>query len=368
MTISNILSHLEEWAPPAYQENYDNAGLLTGNQHWECTGVICTLDCTEVIVAEAIRNQCNLIVAHHPIIFKGLKKITPSSYVERTIIQAIKNDIAIYAIHTNLDAVLYGVNAAIAQQLGLLPQSLRMLAPKANQLAKLYTYVPIADADMVRNALFAAGAGQIGLYEQCSFNTTGTGTFKPKPNSNPTIGKAGGSLEWVNEEKVEVIFPIYLLKKVIDALKKAHPYEEVAYEVILLENAYQEVGTGMIGELPDAMDEMELLAIIQKKFNLSVIKHTPFLHKKIKTIAFCGGAGSSLIGTAIAQNADLYLTSDIKYHEFFDADGRLLLVDIGHWESEQFTIDLLANFLIEKFPTFAVLKTRENTNPVHYFV
>ncbi len=368
MLIGQILNSLENWAPPPYQESYDNSGLITGDPTWDCTGVLCSLDATYAVVEEAIARNCNLIVAHHPIVFNALKKLTPRSYVEKTVIKAIKNDIAIYAIHTNLDNIQTGVNSRIAHLLLLKNNSLRALSPKTRLISKLYTYVPITAADTLKSALFAAGAGTIGLYEECSFMTRGTGSFRPMKGSNPVIGNAGGERENVEEYRLEIIFPSYLHDKIVRALKEAHPYDVPAYEVIQLENEHQETGSGMIGELPEAMTATQFLHRIKEAFGLSVIKHSPLLGKSVKKVAVCGGAGSFLTSKAIVADADVFITSDIKYHEFFDADGKILLIDIGHWESEQFTIDLIADFLQEKFPTFAVLKTGVNTNPVHYFV
>ncbi|MES2774653.1 MAG: Nif3-like dinuclear metal center hexameric protein [Bacteroidota bacterium] len=363
MLVDAILRELESLAPPVYQESYDNAGLLTGNRSWDCTGILCSLDCTEAIVQEAISKNCNLIVAHHPIVFRGLKKINGSNYVERTVIAAIKNDIAIYAIHTNLDNVMHGVNGRIADQFGL--QERAILSPKQGIIYKLFTYAPASHAREIRETLFAAGAGKIGLYEECSFSTAGTGTFKPMQGSNPFVGETG-KREHADEIKIEVIFPYYLQSKILKALFAAHPYETVAYEVIKLENQNQETGSGMIGRLPQTMEETSFLALVKQAFGVGVIRHTAMLHKPVRTVALCGGAGSFLIKSAIAAGADAYITADVKYHEFFDADGKLLLADIGHYESEQFTIRLLAEFLQEKFPTFAVLKTGVNTNPVVY--
>lgn len=365
MKISEITAHLETIAPPAYQETYDNAGLLTGNYNWECTGAITTLDATEDVVMEAVSKKCNLIVAHHPIIFSGLKKITGKNYVEKTIIAAIKNDIAIYAIHTNLDSVLHGVNAKIAAQLGLI--NTKILQLKNSILKKLYTFVPTEHLEKVRNEIFKTGAGNIGNYNEVSFGSEGTGTFKANENANPFVGKIG---ERHNEKeiKIEIIFPSYLQQQIINALINSHPYEEVAYDIIELSNPHPQVGSGLIGELPETINEHLFLEKIKEKFNLSVIRHTALINKPVQKVAVCGGAGSFLISKALSAGADFYITSDVKYHEFFDANGSIVLADIGHFESEQFTIDLLYDILREKFPTFAVLKTSVKTNPVHYFV
>lgn len=364
MKIAEVTSFLESIAPLSLQESYDNAGLITGNTHWECTGIITTLDATEAVVQEAIERKCNLIVAHHPIIFGGLKKITGKNYVEQTIIAAIKNDIAIYAIHTNLDNVLHGVNAAIADKLGLVNR--KILQPKYNTLKKLFTFVPVEFAENVRSAIFNAGGGHISNYSECSFNMAGQGTFKPGEGTHPFSGKTG--IRHTGDEiKMEIIFPAWQQQAIIKAMLDVHPYEEAAYDIIELDNQNQQVGSGLVGELPEPLDETAFLGLLKLKFNLSVIRHTPLPGKPVKKVALCGGAGSFLIGRAAAAGADFYITGDIKYHEFFDANNHLVVADIGHFESEQFTIGLLFDILSQKFPTFAVLKTGVKTNPVHYF-
>ncbi len=368
MQINQIIKELENWAPPAFQENYDNCGLITGNRDWDCTGILCCLDVTEDVIDEAVEKQCNMVLAHHPIVFQSIKKLSGAGYVQRTVVKAIKNDIAIYAIHTNLDNVSHGVNEVIADKLGLKTCSRSILAPKANVLCKLYTYVPADHTEAVRLALFSAGAGNIGQYNECSFNTEGTGTFKPLEGATPFIGVAGGEREWVKETKLEVVFPEYLQQQVIRALHQAHPYQSVAYEIIKLQNQHPEVGSGMLGELAGSITETELLHRLKSAFGLTAIRHTPLLNKPMRMVAVCGGAGSFLTKTAIAAGADAFITADVKYHEFFDADNKLLLADIGHFESEQFTIEALAKFLQVKFPTFAVLQTEVTTNPVRYFV
>ena len=365
MLIKDILLQLEIIAPPLLQESYDNAGLLTGDTNWNCTGIITTLDATEEVVLEAIEKKSNLIVAHHPIIFGGLRKITGKNYVEKTIITAIKNNIAIYAIHTNLDNVLHGVNGAIADKLGLINR--KILQPKNETLKKLFTFVPVEFAENVRSAIFNAGGGHISNYSECSFNMAGQGTFKPGEGTNPFTGKRG-IRHTEDEIKMEMIFPAWQEKAILAALIDTHPYEEVAYDIIALGNENQGIGSGMVGELPEPLSENEFLKVLKQKFDLSVIRHTTLLNKPVKKIALCGGAGSFLIGAALATGADFYITGDIKYHEFFDANSRLVVADIGHYESEQFTTDLLFDILSQKFPTFAVQKTGVKTNPVHYFL
>ncbi len=363
MKINEIISALEKFAPPQYQENYDNAGLIAGSAHWNCTGALICLDSTEEIIDEAIVSGCNLVIAHHPIIFSGLKKITGSDYIERTIIKAIKNDVAIYAIHTNLDNVIEGVNKKICLKLGL--KNLKILNPKKALLKKLVTYCPIANAEKVRNALFNAGAGNIGNYSECSFNISGQGTFKGNKKTNPYIGKQG-SRHTENEIRIEMIFESILEKKIISALKGAHPYEEVAYDIYALENYYQHAGSGMMGELDKALDTKKFLLSVKQHLKTKTIKHTVLVNKKVKRIAVCGGAGFFLLKNAIAAGADMFITSDIKYHQFFDADKKIVLADVGHYESEQFTSELLYEMLNKIFPTFAIRLTKLNTNPVNY--
>jgi dinuclear metal center YbgI/SA1388 family protein len=365
MRIKDIVRELENYAPSAFQEAYDNSGLILGNAEWECTGIICTLDATEAVILEAKSAGCNLVVAHHPIIFSGLKKLNGKNYVERTVITAIKDDIAIFAIHTNLDNVIEGVNNTIANKLGLLNK--KVLLPKPGQLSKLYTYIPELEVESLKNNLFEAGAGQIGNYSECSFQVLGKGNYKGNEYSNPSVGEPNERTQ-LNEVKIEFLFPSWLKNKVVSTLMQHHPYEAVAYEVISLDNDNQYVGSGLVAELPEAMEENGFLQMLQTSFNLSVIKHSPLLGKPINKVAVCGGAGSFLLKQALSVGADIFVTSDLKYHEFFDAEGRILIADIGHWESEQFTIGLLIDILQAKFPTFAVLKSVIKTNPVNYFL
>lgn len=365
MQIAEIITFLESLAHPSLQESYDNAGLITGNASQECTGIICSLDATEEVITEAINKKCNLIVAHHPIIFTGLKKINGKDYVEKAIIKAIKNDIAIYAIHTNLDNVMDGVSGKMADLLGLENRS--VLLPKPGILKKLFTFVPAHKSGDVRDAIFVAGGGHIGNYSECSFNTTGTGTFKAGAGTHPYAGKQGERHE-ENELKIEVIFPGHLEARIVAAMKKAHPYQEVAYDIVALSNSHPGIGSGLVGELSQPTPEKEFLARLKAVFKLNIIRHTAFTSKPVKRVALCGGAGSFLIPKALSIGANVYITADMKYHEFFDANDRILIADIGHYESEQFTIALLHERLEQKFPTFAVLKTQVETNPVKYFV
>jgi dinuclear metal center YbgI/SA1388 family protein len=364
MKILDLIAVIEKYAAPELQEDYDNAGLITGNAAWECNSVLCTLDVTVEVVKEAKENKCNLIIAHHPIIFRGLKRINGRDYVEQVIIEAIKNDIAIYAAHTNLDNILLGVNGMIGKKLGL--KNITILQPKNKMLRRLITFAPVDQAEHVRNAVFAAGAGHIGKYSECSFNSDGTGTFKAGEGADPYVGEIG-ELHHERETKIEIVYPFYLENQVVKALVDNHPYEEVAYDIFTMDNVHFGIGAGIIGELEEPRDEKDFLKFIKERFKAEGIRHTELLAKPVKKVAVCGGAGSFLIKKAAQKGADMYITADVKYHEFFDAEGKLVVVDIGHYESEQFTIDLLHDLLAEKFPTFAVLKTKVNTNPVRYF-
>ena len=365
MQIKHITQYIESIAPLSFQESYDNSGLIIGHPEDEISGILITLDITEAIVDEAISKNLNLIVAHHPIIFGGLKKLNGKNYIERCVAKAIKNDIAIYAAHTNLDGIFGGVNSKICEKLQL--QNCRMLIPMPNFLKKLVTFVPVNDAEKVRQALFEAGAGNIGNYDSCSFNQSGLGSFKGNDKTNPYVGEKN-QLHFEEETRIETIFPKHIQNKVIKALLKSHPYEEVAYDIYPLDNDFTQGGTGMIGELAEPADELDFLQNLKEIFNCRVIKHTQLLGKPIKKVAVCGGSGSSFLNKAIAQNADIYISGDFKYHQFFDAEQQIIIADIGHYESEQFTKEVFYELLTKKFPKFAVRLSEISTNPVNYLI
>ncbi|MCU0442771.1 MAG: Nif3-like dinuclear metal center hexameric protein [Bacteroidia bacterium] len=362
-SVAHFTQLLEQLAPPSLQESYDNAGLITGTPEQGVTGILVSLDCTEEVINEAIQKQCNLVIAHHPIVFKGLRRLNGNNYVERTIIKAIKNDIAIYAIHTNLDSVRFGVNHQIAERIGL--KQVQILAPSAGQLNKLVTYVPQSHLQNVQQALFDAGCGHVGNYDHCSFLVNGTGTFRGGSQTTPFVGKPGEDHQ-EGEVRIETVFPKWLQKKVITALKQSHPYEEVAYDIYQLEQNHQLVGAGMIGELPEPMPQADFLQLLYKQMNVKVIRYTNG-PASIRKVAICGGAGSFLLGAAKAAKADVFVTADVKYHEFFDSEQQTMIADIGHYESEFFTKHLIRDVILEKFPTFAVLLSETNTNPIQYF-
>lgn len=365
MTVRDITQAIEAFAPPAYQESYDNSGLQVGDLNAEVKGCLLTLDVTEAIVTEAIERGCNLIIAHHPVIFSGLKRLTGGNYVQRVVQMAIKNDINIYAAHTNLDNMRGGVNGKIAEKLGLIKT--RILSPMGDSLRKLYTYAPADVADKVREAMFAAGAGEIGNYRECSFSTPGTGTFRPNERANPAIGTAGGPRETAEEVKIEVLVHKHNEQAVIKAMRASHIYEEVAYELVNLQNANVEMGAGMVGVLPEPMTEMEFFAHIKEKMKTGCIRYTALQGKPVQKIAICGGSGSFLLRDAIHVNADVFISADFKYHQFFDAENRIVIADIGHYESEQYTVELFKEILNEKFPNFAFFLSDLSTNPVKYF-
>ncbi len=363
MTVKSICELIEEVAPLALQESYDNAGLLVGDSQMEVSSALVCIDITETVIEEAIQKNCNLIISHHPLIFSGLKRLVGQNEVQRCVQKAIKHDIAIYAAHTNLDNVLTGVSGKMAEKIGL--KNIRILQPKQNALLKLITYVPKIHSFAVREALFEAGAGHIGNYDSCSFNADGTGTFRANENANPFVGKTD-ELHSEPETRIEVILPEYLKFKVLEALLKTHPYEEPAYDFISLENDWNQVGAGIVGELETAEDELVFLNRLKSIFGLSSIRHTNFLNKKIKSVALCGGSGSSFLVDAISAGADVYISGDFKYHEFFEAENRILIADIGHFESEQFTKDIFFEIITKKIPTFAVQISDSKTNPINY--
>jgi dinuclear metal center YbgI/SA1388 family protein len=363
MKIKELFPILEEMAPLAYAEDFDNVGLLVGNQENEITGVLVCHDALENVIDEAITKKCNLVICFHPILFSGLKKITGKNYVERTVVKAIKNDIAIYAVHTALDNHKNGVNKIFCDALGI--KNANILVPKSNFIQKLVTYTIPENVEKLRNALFDAGAGKIGNYEDCSFNSQGIGTYMGNENSNPEIGERFEFVE-AQEIKVEVTFEKYLHSKIVKALFSNHVYEEIAYEIYNLENSHQNIGLGMIGELEIPMNESEFLSFVKDKMQCGGIRHSPLLNRKVSKVAVLGGSGSFAIKNAIQAGADVYLTADLKYHNFYESENQIVLADIGHFESERFTKNYIVDFLKEKITNFAIVLSEENTNPVKY--
>ncbi len=363
MTIAAIIDVLEKWAPPSLQEDYDNCGLQVGNRGTEAKAALVCVDCNEAVVLEAEREDCNLILCHHPVIFKGLKRLTGANAIERTVELALRKNIAVYAIHTNLDNVIDGVNGELAKRLGLKPLS--VLEPKRDRLRKLAVFVPEAHADAVRTALFEAGAGQVGAYDQCSFNLVGSGTFRAGAGTDPFIGKVGEQ-HVESEVRVEVRYAIEREGAILAAMKAAHPYEEVAYDLLVLANAHPGIGAGLLGELSEPMPENAFLDHVKAVLGQPHLRHSTLTGKPIKKVAVCGGSGSFLLAKARASGAEAFVTADVKYHQFQEPDNALLLVDAGHWQTERYTMDLIRDRLVRNIPTFAVRLSGLNTDPIHY--
>ena len=364
MKIKGIINSIESLAPLQLQESYDNSGFLVGDYETEFTRAIVSIDITEDVIDEAINKSCNLIISHHPLIFGKLSKIAANTATGKCIIKAIKNDIAIYAVHTNIDNVANGVNAKLCEKLGI--TNCKILKPKKNILKKLITYCPTDKAEAVRSALFGAGAGNIGNYDSCSYNTNGFGSFRALDNSNPYVGKLN-ELHLENEIRIETIYPSYIERELLKALFASHPYEEVAYDIYNIDNEFSKAGEGMIGELSKATDIKTFFQNIKTILGIEVIRHSEIKKKNVQKIAVCGGAGGFLIKDAITSGADVFLTADLKYHQFFEGEKRMIIADIGHYESEQFTKEILVDFLNKKFPTFAFLNSNVNTNSVKYY-
>lgn len=363
MKICKVIEELEEWASPTLQESYDNAGLIIGDFMDEFQGGLITLDVTEDVISEAISKGCNLIIAHHPLIFLGKKRIGSSHWIDKCIRKAIINKINIYAIHTNLDNVSSGVNDMICEKIGLVDREI--LQPKSSTLQKLTSFIPSEASSTVLKALFDAGAGKIGNYDECSFQSDGLGSFRPNEKANPSIGKKN-KREEVHESRIEVLVPSHSAHRIITALKNSHPYEEVAYYLQELKNLNQEIGSGMTGRLPTPMSFEGFLIKLESNMDLKNFKHTKPFKDNIEKIAVCGGSGSFLLKAAIRAKSDVFITSDFKYHEFFEANNQIMIIDIGHYESEVFTKNLIYRRLIKKFASFAIFLSGVNTNPVKY--
>jgi dinuclear metal center YbgI/SA1388 family protein len=364
MQVKDVAKVLEQFAPLQLQESYDNAGLCLGSPYTEVKAILITIDITEEILEEAIAKKCNLIISHHPLIFEKVKSITGKNTIEKCIIKAILNNIAIYTAHTNMDSVFEGVSHKMCEKLFL--QNCQILSPLKDELKKLITFVPVSHVEKVREAIFNAGAGNIGNYDCCSFNVKGSGTFRGNEESKPFVGEKG-KLHIEDEIRIETIFPAYLKAKVIEALLKSHPYEEAVYDIYSLDNTFNKAGMGMIGEMQEEEDEKSFLSVVKSTFKAGCVRHTNLLNKPVRKVAVCGGGGSSLLGEAILQRADVFISADFKYHQFFQAENKILIIDIGHYESEQFTKEIFYNLLMKNFPNFAVHFSSVNTNPINYF-
>ncbi|MDR2065587.1 MAG: Nif3-like dinuclear metal center hexameric protein [Prevotellaceae bacterium] len=365
MKIKDIMQCIEEYAPLNYQEDFDNAGLIVGNEEAETNSALLCIDITEEIVDEAISKNINLVISHHPVIFSGLKKITGQNSTQKIIAKAIKHDIALYAAHTNMDNVTGGVNTKICEKLGLV--DCKILSPRKNELVKIVVFVPESHAEKVRNAMFEAGAGCTGAYSNCSFGIKGNGTFKAGKNAKPFVGEKG-KLHVENEIRIELIAQKNKLAKIKTAILENHPYEEVACDIYNLDNKYENAGSGMTGNLPEPMTYDEFYKMLKNIFSLKMIRSTKPVSKTVFRVAVCGGAGSFLLGDAIANQADIFVSGDFKYHQFFDAENKITIADIGHFESEQFTTEIFCDIIKKKLPNFAAQIAEKNINPVIYII
>ena len=363
MKLKDLCSYLDSAVPLSFQEDYDNSGLQIGVPEREISSAMITLDVTEEVIDEAISEKCDIIISHHPLIFKGIKRVTGRTFTERLLYKAVKHDIAVYSSHTNLDIFSNGVSRKMAEKLDL--KDIKVLSPLEKRLFKLVTYIPETHLEKVREALFEAGAGVIGNYDRCGFTTSGTGSFRGSENTKPFTGEKV-KIHFEKEIRFETVLFSHLKEKVIKALLDVHPYEEVAYDIYALENDNVEVGSGCVGDLNDAMAENDFLKLVSSVFDAKGIRYSKPTGKPVRKVAICGGSGASLLNVAIASGADTYLTSDIKYHNFFDADNKILLIDTGHFESEKFSTEILYSLIIKKFPKFAVRFSETNTNPINY--
>lgn len=364
MKVKEIIKVIEDFAPLSMQESYDNCGLLVGDGEQDVKSALLCLDVTEDVIGEAVGKGAGLVISHHPVIFGGLKKLTGSNFTERVVIKALRNNISLYAAHTNIDSVWGGVNSIISEIIGL--KNLQVLSPAGGILRKLVVFVPTEHASKVRNAIFAAGAGHIGEYDQCSFNVEGEGSFRGSENTDPFVGDAGSS-HFENELRIETIYPAFLEFRILKKMIEAHPYEEVAYDIYPLQNKWSRVGHGMSGELDQPLKPLDFLDLLKKAFSVKVIRHTKIPEKRISRVAVCGGSGSSMIDLAKKRLSDVYVSGDFKYHDFFRADNNMMIADIGHFESEQFTVKIFHDLLTKKFPKFAVHFSDLSTNPIQYF-
>lgn len=364
MKLKDLTSYLESAVPLPFQESYDNSGLQVGSPEKEISSAMISLDVTEEVIDEAIADKCDLVVSHHPLIFNGIKSLTGKSFTERIIYKAVKSDIAVYSAHTNLDIFNNGVSRKMAEKIGL--EEITVLSPSQNKLLKLVTYIPESHMETVRNAIFEAGAGVIGNYDQCGFISSGTGSFRANASAKPFIGEKG-KIHFEDEIRFETILFTHIREKVVKALLETHPYEEVAYDLYALENSNVEIGLGCVGKLAEPVSEDDFLQLVNSALGARGIRYSRLTGKKIRKVALCGGSGISLLNMAINSGADAYLTADIRYHDFFKTESKLLLVDAGHFETEKFSREILKDLIIKKFPKFAVRFSETNTNPINYF-
>lgn len=363
MKIKDILHQIEQLAPIPLQEGFDNSGVQVGDVNQEAKAALVCIDVTEAVLDEAIALGCNLVISHHPLAFKPFKSLTGKNYIERCVMKACKHDIVVYAAHTNLDNAIGGINYYLARMLNL--QHVRILDPQQSKLLKLVTFVPDTHAAIVRSALFNAGAGSIGAYDSCSYNTNGEGTFRAGEDSNPFCGLKG-EVHTEPEVRIEVVLPLFKQQEVLQALIAVHPYEEPAYDFYALQNLWSQAGSGVVGTLPEEMEEEDFLYMLKDVFHLTSIMHSKLRGKSIRDVALCSGAGAFLVSKAIGYGADVFITGESKYNDYYDVEDRILLATVGHYESEIYTKNIFFDIISEKYSNFAVYMSGFDVNPVNY--
>ena len=364
MKIKEVIQFLEQKFPLHWQEDFDNCGVQCGDKERELTGIVVCFDMSEAVIDEALAQGSNMVISHHPIIYKhGLKKIEPTNRVGKIIYKALENKILLYSMHTNIDSGKAGGNVLFAKKLEL--QNLSVLVPKENQFCKLVVFVPAENSALLKEAMFKIGCGNIGNYSHCSYSCEGIGSFKPLTGVNPHIGKHN-RLERVDEERIEMIFPKNIKRQVIETLYGHHPYEEPAFDIITLENQNREVGLGRIGLLPTSMLAKDFILYIKEKLNLDFVKFSGNRDAEIKKVAVCGGGGASFISEALTAGVNAYITGDLKYHDFFIPENKMLLIDIGHFEGEHFIREIITSLLQENFNTFATHFTEVEIPVIHH--
>ncbi len=367
MKVNDIHSILAAWAPKEIAWERDNVGLQVGDPEANVRGVLVCLDCTEQVILEARKQKADLIVSHHPLLFRAPKSITTADETGRAIRALIENKTNLYSAHTNLDFTAGGTSFAIAEALRL--KNVEFLRKSYEVDKKIVTFVPRLHTQKVRNAMAEAGAGIIGNYDYCSFGIAGTGSFRGNSAANPAIGTKG-KLESAEEIRLEMIGKQWNTEKIVKAMIAAHPYETVAYDIYPLQNASTEFGMGIIGTLKQPMGLSSFLQLVKKQLNARVLRRTTALNNVVQRIAACGGAGGELVDTAIAQHADVFITADVRYHDFHHATGKITLIDAGHFETEHPVVNAVVRKLnteIRKLgQRIPVRAAKTSTNPIYY--
>lgn len=363
MLVSDIIAAIEEYAPLSLQESYDNSGLQVGDRAQVVTAVLLCTDVTEEIIGEAVARGANLIISHHPLLFHGLKHLTGRNPIERIVRAAVKRDIAIYSSHTSMDNATGGVSFKMAEKIGL--GNVSVMLPQPGQLYKLVVFVPIKEAARVRDAMFAAGAGRLGDYDSCSYALEGKGSFRALAGAHPWVGSID-ELHHEDEMRLEVLVMRNCKDAVVQAMLRSHPYEEPAYDLIELDNPSKYTGSGVVGDTQQPIEAAEFLNSLKTAFGTAMVRYAGNIHQMISRVALCGGAGADFIGDAVAAHADIYVTGDVKYHEFTSYCDKILIADIGHYESEHFTKEIFYDIIQKKFPNFATYYAELEKNPINY--